>query len=211
MTIETWMAFCAATLAFVLLPGPLASLVARYALNKGRWTALVTVPAVSLGLGAAFAVAGLPILIVATALPGAVEPLTWLGLAYLMLYAVWSFQEPAARGRRAANDNLPEQERLATFVHLVRIPLRTARYVVALAALLVQFAAPVSGNMAVLMEMQALFLIAAAAGCLVHVIYPGWALERIRRPALPGPASHKMHTRFIARRAVTAGYRRIAA
>lgn len=211
MTIDTWMAFCAATLAFVLLPGPLASLVARYALHRGRWTALVTVPAVSLGLGAAFAVAGLPILIVAALVPGAVGPLAWLGLAYLMLYAVWSFQEPAARGPRAANDNLPEKDRLATFVHLLSVPLRTARYIVALAALLAQFAAALPGNMAVPMEMQAVFLVAAAIGCLVHVFYPGWALERIRRPALPGPASHKMHTRFIARRAVTAGYRRIAA
>ena len=88
MTIETWIAFCAATLAFVLLPGPLASLIARYAQHKGRWTTLVTVPAVSLGLGAAFAVAGLPILIVATALPGAVEPLAWLGLAYVSVFSM---------------------------------------------------------------------------------------------------------------------------
>ncbi len=211
MTIETWMAFCAASLAFILLPGPLASLVARYALHRGRLTALVTVPAVSLGLAAAFAVAMLPVAALATILPGATGPLAWLGMVYLMLYAVWSFQEPSARGPRSANDNLPEQRRLGIFVHLLAIPLRKGRYVAALAAFGVQFAGAAAGDIAVLMEMQAVFLLAIAAGCLVHVVYPDWALARRGRPALPGPASHKMHTRFIARRAVTAGYRRIAA
>ena len=99
MTIETWMAFCAASLAFILLPGPLASLVARYALHRGRLTALVTVPAVSLGLAAAFAVAMLPVAALATILPGATGPLAWLGLVYLMLYAVCPSRSLRPAGR----------------------------------------------------------------------------------------------------------------
>ncbi|CAD7023721.1 lysine transporter LysE [Pseudorhizobium endolithicum] len=209
--VETWTAFCAASILLVLLPSPIAALVARFVLQRGRSTAFFTVPGACLGFGAALAVASIPVLLLATVLPQMIGPLAWLGFAYLMLYALWSFQEPSIRGPLPANDNLPAQQPVAVFAHLVAATLGTGRYVAMLAALLLQFAGTVSGNPATMLEMQAVFLLVAAFGFLVPVASPRWALDRLRRRTVPGPASHKLRTRFIARRAVSAGYRRIAA
>ncbi|MCJ8518434.1 threonine/homoserine/homoserine lactone efflux protein [Pseudorhizobium tarimense] len=211
MTVETWTAFCAASILVTALPSPLASLVARYATQRGRHTAFVTVPAIALGLGVALTVAVLLLLAIAWAAPSLLEPLSWLGLAYLMLYALWSFQEPSIRCQVADNDNLPEQRAVRIFGRLVASCLSDLRYVAVLGALLAQFPLPVLKAPAILLEMQAAFVLLAAVGALKHVAFPQRTLRRSRHGIRSRPASHKMGTRFIARRAVTAGYRRIAA
>ena len=82
---------------------------------------------------------------------------------------------------------------------------------VVLAALLSQFLDPAMAVPALALEMQAAFVLAVAAGATLHVLFPQRTLNRLRRPARRHPASHKMQTRYIARRAVSAGFRRIAA
>jgi Putative threonine efflux protein len=209
--VETWTAFCAASILLILLPSPLAALVARFALQRGRSTAFFTVPGACLGLAAALAVASIPVVLLAVVLPQAIEPLAWLGLAYLMLYILWSFQEPSIRGPISANDNLPARQPVEVFAYLLATALGTGRYVAVLAALLLQFAGTVSGDPGMMIQMQAGFLLVAAFGFMIHVVSPRSILGRLRRRNMPGPASHKLRTRFIARRAVSAGYRRIAA
>jgi threonine/homoserine/homoserine lactone efflux protein len=211
MTAETWVAFCAAAILIALVPSPAASLIARFAVQKGRRSALVTVPGVALGMGAALTVAALPVAAIVWAAPSLREPLSWLGLAYFLLYILWSFQEPSARAPLASNDNLPQQRPLGIFVHLFRGCLATGRYVVILAALLTQFLGPVMAAPALALEMQAAFLLAVTVGATLHALFPHRTLNRLRRPAPRHPASHKMQTRYIARRAVSAGFRRIAA
>ena len=211
MTAETWVAFCAAAILITLLPSPVASLIARFAVQRGRRSALVTVPGVALGMGTALTIAALPLAALVWAAPALREPLSWLGLAYLLLYILWSFQEPSARAPLASNDNLPQQRPLGIFVHFFRECVGTARYLVVLAALLSQFLDPVMAVPALALEMQAAFVLAVAAGATLHVLFPQRTLNRLRRPARRHPASHKMQTRYIARRAVSAGFRRIAA
>ncbi len=209
--VETWTAFCAASILLTLLPSPLAGLVARFALQRGRNTAFFAVSGACLGLGAALVVASIPVALLATALPQAIEPMAWLGLAYIMFYSLWCFQEPSIRSPMPANYNLPAQQPVAVLSFLLAAALGTGRYVTVLAALLLQFVGSVSGNPAMILQMQAAFLLVTACGFLVHVASPRWALGRLRGRNMPGPASHKLRTRFIARRAVSAGYRRIAA
>ncbi|MCF6368216.1 LysE family translocator [Rhizobium halophilum] len=211
MTIETWTAFCAASILVIALPSPLARLIARYAAQRGRHTAFLTVPAVALGLGAAMTVAALPLLAVAWAAPALLKPLSWLGLAYLMLYALWSFQEPSVRCPIVANDNLPEQRPARIFARLLSNCLASPRYVAVLVALLTQFTSPAIGSPAILFQIQMAFIVLVAAGALTHVVFPRRTINRSGRGARLHPVSRKLGTRFIARRAVTAGYRRIAA
>lgn len=211
MSVETWIGFCTASVVLALLPSPLASLIARYALQKGRRSALIAVAGAALGLGAALTVAAAPLIALVWAAPSFLEPLSWLGLAYLMLYVLWSFQDPTGRSPRASNDNLPEQKPVGIFVHLLTVCLRNGRYVAALAALMTLFVTPALALGTVMFEMQAVFLLLVTSGFAVHVAFPRRTIDRRRRPSSFTPASHKMGTRFIARRAVTAGYRRIAA
>lgn len=211
MTIETWVAFCAAAIFVITLPSPLSNLIARFSLQKSRGTAVATVPGACIGLAAALTIAALPVAAIAFLLPGMLEPLSWAGIAYLMFYILWTFQDPALRIATADNDNLPEQEALPIFTHLLAASLRTPRYAVMLAALLVQFIDPQTLTLPLLLEMQAVFLLTVAAGSTIHVVFPQWTLNRLRRNGSAGPAPHRAGTRFISRRAVSAGYRRIAA
>jgi|GEM_PF-329891 len=212
MTPETWTAFAVAAILIALLPSPLANLISRYAAQRGRRTALLTIPGAMIGLGLALTMAAMPLAALAWAAPALLEPLSWLGLAYLMLYALWSFQEPSTRSPIAHNDNLPEQQSLSIFAYVVASCLRNGRYVILLGALLAQFVQPeMLTSTSVMMEMQLGFMALAAAGAMVHAVFPHRTLNRVRPKPTARPASHKMGTRFIARRAVTAGYRRIAA
>lgn len=211
MTLETLIAFGAAAIFLVMLPSPLTALVARFSLQKGRRTAFATLAGMSLGMTAALTLAALPLTAIAVALPGALDALSWLGIAYLMFYVLWSFQDPSVRGPVSDNDNLPEQNALRIFVHFVSACLKTPRYVVLTAAFLLQFIGPATALQPALMEMPAVFFFAAIGGSAIHAAFPHWSLNRLRRKKAMSPASRKLGTRFIARRAVSAGYRRIAA
>lgn len=212
MTTDMWIAFAAVSMLIALLPSPLASLIARYADQRGRRTAILTVSGAAIGLSVALTIAALPIAAVAWAAPGLLAPLSWVGMAYLMLYALWAFQEPSARTPLAQNDNLPVQRSLQIFSYLLTFCLRSSRYVILLAALLAQFIQPeMLASTSAMMEIQLGFMALAATGAMAHVLFPRRMLNRVRSRATARPASHKTGTRFIARRAVTAGYRRIAA
>lgn len=211
MTAEIWLAFAATAIAFVLLPNPLACLTASFSLQRGRRTAVATVPGLVAGLSVALIAAMVPLALIAFYLPGLIETLSWAGLGYLMLYVLWSYQDPRISGPIADNDNLPECRMARIFGCLFGKSVFTPRYAVALAAVLVQFLDPRLSLLPQLLEMQATFLVCAAIAAGIHVLFPRRVLGRKRRAAALSPASRKPQTRFISRRAVTAGYRRIAA
>ncbi|WP_117192487.1 LysE family translocator [Rhizobium terrae] len=211
MTADIWFAFAAAATFLVLLPSPLACLTASFSLQRGRRTAIATVPGTAVGLSVALIFAMVPLALLAAYLPRVLDTLTWIGIAYLALYVIWSFQDPRIAGPIADNDNLPECRPARILICLFRRSAFAPRYAVVLAALLAQFIDPRLPLLPQLLEMQATFLVCAAAGMTPHVFFPRRVLGRRRSAATLNPASRKPHTRFISRRAVSAGYRRIAA
>jgi threonine/homoserine/homoserine lactone efflux protein len=211
MTVDIWIAFAATAIFFVLLPSPLSCLAASFSLQRGRRTAVATVPGVAAGLSVALIFAMVPLTVIAFYLPGVLDALSWASLAYLMLYVLWSYQDPRISGPVADNDNLPECRMARIFGCLFGKSVLGPRYAVALAAVLAQFIDPKLPLVTQLLEMQATFLLCAALGTAIHVFFPRRVLGRRRRPANLNSASRKPHTRFISRRAVSAGYRRIAA
>ena len=211
MTADTWLAFAATAIFFVLLPSPLACLVASFSLQRGRRTAVATIPGVAAGLSAALLMAAAPLVLIALYLPRLLEAISWAGLGYLMLYVLWSYQDPRISGPVADNDNLPECRPARIFGCLFGRSAFGARYAVALAAVLAQFLDPDLPLLPQLLELQATFLLCAVLAAGVHVFFPRRVLGRRRRSANLNSASRKPQTRFISRRAVTAGYRRIAA
>lgn len=211
MTADIWFAFAATAIFLAALPSPLANLTASYALQRGRKTALATLPGVVAGLATAFLIAAIPLGLVAQFLPGALGPLSWLGISYLMLYALWSFQDPRIAGPAADNDNLPEKRFTRIFIYMFAKAVFALRYVLLFAALLSQFLDSSLEVVPQILEMQAIFLLCVAASSSIHIFFPHRVVSRHkRRPALD-PASRKPGTHFISRRAVSAGYRRIAA
>ncbi len=210
MSSDTMLVFAAASLFLVILPGPLADLTARYTLSRSRLTGLLTVPAIALGLVAAMTVASMPIVAIARYLPHLFELVSWIGLTYLLLHVLWTLQHPA-RGYLAHNDNLPERQPVRIFLHIFRLAALKPRSILAFIALLPQAFDPHGSLSLQLVEMDSVFLCAALAGGVLNVVLAGHRLKRLEKLGLRNPASRKPRTRFISRRAVTAGYRRIAA
>ncbi|MFB9951773.1 LysE family translocator [Rhizobium puerariae] len=211
MTNDTWLAFAATAIFLILLPSPLACLTASFSLQRGRRTAVATVPGLAIGLSIAFLMAVAPLALVSLYLPRLLETLSWVSLGYLMFYILWSYQDPRISGPIADNDNLPECRPARIFGCLVGKSVFGPRYAAVLAAVLVQFIDPGRPLLPQILEMQATFLACVALGAGIHILFPRRVLGRRRRASTLNPASRKPQTRFISRRAVTAGYRRIAA
>lgn len=211
MTIETWFAFAATAVALVILPNPLTRTVALYSKQRGRLSAVVTVPALALGLGLAFTAGLAPLLLVCLYAPSAMTAIGWVGIAYAMVYVLWCFQDPQVRAPLADNDNLPTRRFDRIFADVFVRCVRTPRYAIILAALTAQFLRP-SLSLSLQAEvLTAIFLASIAGSALAQALIPSLALRGTKRFSRRNPALNKPGTVFIARRAVTAGFRRIAA
>jgi threonine/homoserine/homoserine lactone efflux protein len=114
MTVETWLAFTAATVVLLVIPGPTILLVVSYALGRGIRTALPVAAGVALGDVTAMTLSmlGLGALLAASAL--LFTALKWLGAAYLVWLGIrlWRAggalnatprEEPAAPARMLAH------------------------------------------------------------------------------------------------------------
>ncbi|UIK03556.1 LysE family translocator [Neorhizobium galegae] len=181
MTADIWFAFAATAIFLALLPSPLACLTASFSLQRGRRTAIATVPGLAVGMSAALIVAMIPMALIAVYLPKFIDVISWAGLGYLMLYVIWSYQDPRISGPMADNDNLPECRAARIFGCLFGKSAFRARYAVVLAAVLAQFVDPDRSLLPQLLEMQATFLVCAAFGAGIHVLFP--------RRVLPPPAA----------------------
>jgi threonine/homoserine/homoserine lactone efflux protein len=84
MTVETWLAFAAASAILILIPGPTVLLVVSYALGQGWRTAFPMAVGVALGdfTAMTFSILGLGALLAASATVFTV--LKWIGAAYLV-------------------------------------------------------------------------------------------------------------------------------
>lgn len=211
MTTTIWIAFFATAMFIVLLPSPLSCLTANYSLQRGRRAAVATVPGIVVGLSVALMVGAVPVALLAFYTPALFEVLSWAGLAYLMLYVLWSYQDPSVASPIADNDNIPELQAGRILGLTIRKALFTPRYLGVLIAVLTQFVEPKLPLLPQLLEMQATFVVGAVIALAVHIHSPRRILGRKRNKAVLNPAARHLKTRFITSRAVTAGYRRIAA
>ncbi|MBL8698290.1 MAG: LysE family translocator [Alphaproteobacteria bacterium] len=96
MSLETWLAFVAASIVLVVIPGPTITLVISYALAHGKRSAWATVPGVALGdfTALALSLAGLGALLATSAL--AFTILKFAGAAYLLYLGIRLWRSPVA-------------------------------------------------------------------------------------------------------------------
>jgi len=88
MSLELWLAFCAASIVILMIPGPTVLLTLSYALSQGRRVALATAAGVALGDFAAMTASmlGLGALLMTSA--SLFIALKWVGAAYLIWLGV---------------------------------------------------------------------------------------------------------------------------
>ena len=110
MTIETWLAFVAASSLLILIPGPTVMMLVGYGLARGRRAALFTMPGVALGnlVSILAALLGVGALLAASA--ALFTAVKLIGAAYLLYLGIRMWRErpgdlhaeagPATSGRR---------------------------------------------------------------------------------------------------------------
>lgn len=102
MDFQVWLAFVAASIALLLIPGPTVLLVLSYAISQGKRVAIATVGGVALGdfIAMCASLAGLGALVLASATLFTV--LKWVGAVYLIYLGIKLFRSDST----ASLDNL---------------------------------------------------------------------------------------------------------
>ena len=120
MPIENWLAFSAASIVLVLIPGPTVMLVLSYAISHGRKVAFATASGVALGdfLAMTASLAGLGALVLTSATLFTI--LKWIGAAYLVFLGVKLFIDPpASAGLEGPGPTPPQDQNLFAHAALV--------------------------------------------------------------------------------------------
>jgi len=204
-------AFAAMAVFLILVPSPLFRLTGSFLLQRGRGVALATIPGLLFGLCGAAAFAAAPVMLIAETSPSIIDMVAFAGPWYLLAYVVVSYLDPQRRRPMADNDNLPERRSLRIAAHVMKQALQSPRYALAFLAILIQLWEPTLPALDQFLWMELACAAAIAAAATLQALVPRRFLNR-RRPTIWGKtASRKAPKIFIARRAVTAGYRRIAA
>lgn len=113
MTVETWLAFVAASALLLVIPGPAVLLVLSYALGQGRRAALPTAIGVALGDFTAMTLSMLGVGALLTASATLFAALKWLGAAYLIWLGVKLWRAGGALGARPSAQAAPAAKMIA--------------------------------------------------------------------------------------------------
>jgi len=211
MSIETWLAFAAASAIMLAIPGPTILLVISYALGHGRKTALATVTGVTLGDFTAMtaSLAGLGALLATSS--ELFTALKLIGAAYLMFLGIKLWRAPIVTGPMGDNDNLPEEKPLRIMLHAYLVTALNPKSIVFFIAFVPQFLDPNRPFLPQTLILEATFLTLAAINALVYVFIADMARGFIRKASVQRTVNRTGGTLLIAAGAVTAGYRRMAA
>lgn len=177
MTLSIYLAFVAASVALILLPGPNVAVIVSNSVSHGRRAGLMTVAGTSLAIVCqlALTVAGLSG-VMALAAEG-FEVLRWAGVIYLVYLGISAFREPAALLPGHSPAALaPRQMLLRGFL----VSLTNPKTLMFYAAFLPQFVSNDGDRTEQLVILASTFLILSA------VLDCGWALLADRARGLLG-------------------------
>ncbi|NTJ42847.1 LysE family translocator [Agrobacterium larrymoorei] len=211
MSAQVWLVFCAACAILFALPSPIAFKVASYAAIRGKRTLIASVSGATLGTvttvtAASIVVAG------AEYVPEAfLDIVQWAGIGWLMLFSLWTIATPAAREANGDNDNLRGKTLGAIFIDCFVLAALRLRYFGFFVAFLIQFINGTRNVVEMLAQIQAVALVIAFVCLTAQAIFAKSTIALVRRFSATKKVRSPRGTHFIAGRAVTAGYRGIAA
>ncbi|MFD1746991.1 hypothetical protein ACFSE1_16065 [Rhizobium helianthi] len=209
MSIETMLITAALSLLTLLLPSAAGHAVRDYCIARGKTRALLLLPGLWLGNAIACGLAVAALIGLRLALPAMQAAFDWIGIAIFFIFILRA-QVQRLRLRVADNDNLPRNGAFRTAVHITLINVHPA-LVLALCALIMQMADSSSPHIELAQNLLTAMAFAAFAAPIVQVAFAARSARKAKAFHQQFQASRKAPTRFIASRAVTAGYRRIAA
>ncbi|WP_418135698.1 LysE family translocator [Agrobacterium sp. El2ro-1b] len=211
MSGQAWLIFCAACAVVFALPSPLVFSVASYAAIRGRKTIFASVGGGALGIVTAMTISAIPVTGLVYLPQSFLEIVQWAGIGWLMLFMLWTFATPAAQAANADNDNLPGKSWSGIFRDCYAIAALRPRYFSFFLALLPQFVSTTGNAVETLAMAQAAILILTCVILAAQAMFAASTLTLVRRMSGDKKIRPKYRTHFISGRAVSAGYRRIAA
>ncbi|GIX09160.1 LysE family translocator [Elioraea sp.] len=205
MTVETWIAFVAASAVVLAIPGPTILLVIGQSLGAGRRGALPLVAGVALGdlTAMTLSLAGLGALLAASAT--AFTVVKWIGAGYLVWLglALWRAPVPA---EGAAPVALPARRAMRDAYVVTALNPKSIAFFVAFVPQFVVPGAAFAPQAAILI---ATFVVMAAANAALYAVLAARLAGAVRRPAVRRLVNRAGGAMLIGAGAATAAMRRV--
>jgi threonine/homoserine/homoserine lactone efflux protein len=211
MSLEHWLAFCAASAILLAIPGPTVLLVISYALGHGRKVAFATVAGVTLGDFTAMTASmlGLGALLATSATIFTI--LKWIGAAYLIYLGIKIWRAPVAESDEAGNvPEAPKERPGRIFAHAYLVTALNPKSLIFFVAFLPQFLdahGPVVTQLAIF---EITFLVLATANASLYALLAAMARRQIRKPRVQRIVNRTGGTLMIGAGVLAAGWKRAA-
>ena len=207
MDFQIWLAFAAASITLLLIPGPTVLLVLSYAISQGKRVALATVGGVALGdfIAMSASLAGLGALVLASATLFTV--LKWVGAVYLVYLGVKLFKS-AATASLGDLETVTETSESSVFGHAAAVTALNPKSIVFFIAFVPQFVVVDSPLLPQFSILIATFVGLAALNALAYAILADKLRSRIAQPTVLAWFSRLGGSALIAMGVATAAYRR---
>jgi threonine/homoserine/homoserine lactone efflux protein len=178
----TWLAFVAASVALLAVPGPTVLLVLGYALSQGRRVALASAGGVALGdlVAMTASLAGLGALVLTSA--ALFTALKWIGAAYLVWMGLTLWRAGGAATLPEAV--VPRIAAGAVFRQAALVTALNPKSLVFFIAFVPQFLDPAAPLLPQFALLTATFVMLAAVNALLYAMLADGMRARLRRPAV---------------------------
>ena len=207
MPLDLWLAFAAATIALLLIPGPTVLLVLSYAVSKGRSVAVATALGVALGdfIAMTASLLGLGALVLTSA--ALFTALKWIGAAYLVWLGVKLLRSAPSGGLQAQAATGDVTAR-GVFLHAAVVTALNPKSIAFFIAFVPQF---VAADRALLPQFAVLvvtFVGLAAINALAYALLADRLRAKVARPSVLAWFSRLGGGALIAMGIATAAFRR---
>lgn len=181
MPLDLWLAFVAATVALLLIPGPTVLLVLSYAVSKGRSVAVATALGVALGdfIAMTASLLGLGALVMTSA--ALFNALKWVGAAYLVWLGVRLLRSAPSDGLQAEAPRRDVTTR-SVFVHAAVVTALNPKSIAFFIAFVPQFLRPDVPLLPQFTVLIATFVGLAAINALAYALLADRLRATIGRP-----------------------------
>lgn len=181
MPLDLWLAFAAATIALLLIPGPTVLLVLSYAVSKGRSVAVATALGVALGdfIAMTASLFGLGALVLTSA--ALFTALKWIGAAYLVWLGVKLLRSAPSGGlqARATTGNVTAR---GVFLHAAVVTALNPKSIAFFIAFVPQFLRPDAALLPQFAILIATFVGLAGLNALAYALLADRLRASIARP-----------------------------
>lgn len=204
---QIWLAFVAASIALLLIPGPTVLLVLSYAISQGKRVAIATVGGVALGdlIAMSASLAGLGALVLASATLFTI--LKWVGAVYLVYLGVKLFRG-ASRASLGDLETVTETSASSVFGHAAAVTALNPKSIVFFIAFVPQFVVVDSPLLPQFAILVVTFVGLAAINALAYALLADKLRTKLARPSVLAWFSRLGGSALIVMGVATAAFKR---